>query len=346
MKIGEIIRKHRKIQNLTQEEMANRLGVTAPAVNKWENGNSLPDILLLAPIARLLKINLDTLLSFQEQLTAEEIKQLIYEVDNRFKVQSYDEVFQWAKTIVAEYPNCPELLLQFAAIFDVKRLTDDIDKPEKYDSCIISWYICALESDNETTRSRAADSLFGFYWRKKEYDKAEGYLSYFSIQNPERKRKQAQIYSSTGDIPKAYQALEDLLFSDCQHISMVFHDIYLLAMQENNFEKAHILVEKMQVFYNLFDMGKYHEASCRLELATAEKDADTLIEIMQQMLENLSTITDFKKSPLYEHMEFQEPSEEFLTELKQDLIKCFQDNESYSFLINDDRRQKLLSHYS
>lgn len=38
MQIGEVIRKYRKQKNMTQEEMANRLGVTAPAVNKWENG--------------------------------------------------------------------------------------------------------------------------------------------------------------------------------------------------------------------------------------------------------------------------------------------------------------------
>lgn len=63
MQIGEVIRKYRKSRNMTQEEVANRLGVTAPAVNKWENGNSFPDIMLLAPIARLLDITLDTLLS-------------------------------------------------------------------------------------------------------------------------------------------------------------------------------------------------------------------------------------------------------------------------------------------
>lgn len=40
MQIGEVIRKYRKQKNMTQEEMANRLGVTAPAVNKWENGVS------------------------------------------------------------------------------------------------------------------------------------------------------------------------------------------------------------------------------------------------------------------------------------------------------------------
>ena len=38
--LGEIIRENRKRMGLTQEEMANRLGVTAPAVNKWENGVS------------------------------------------------------------------------------------------------------------------------------------------------------------------------------------------------------------------------------------------------------------------------------------------------------------------
>ena len=54
MNIGSVIKKYRKVSGFTQEEMANRLGVTTPAVNKWENGNSNPDIELLAPIARLL----------------------------------------------------------------------------------------------------------------------------------------------------------------------------------------------------------------------------------------------------------------------------------------------------
>ena len=40
MDIGSVIKKYRKDNGLTQEEMANRLGVTTPAVNKWENGIS------------------------------------------------------------------------------------------------------------------------------------------------------------------------------------------------------------------------------------------------------------------------------------------------------------------
>lgn len=40
MQIGTVTRKYRKEKNMTQEEMASYLGVTAPAVNKWENGVS------------------------------------------------------------------------------------------------------------------------------------------------------------------------------------------------------------------------------------------------------------------------------------------------------------------
>ena len=41
MNIGSVIKKYIKELGYTQEEIANRLGVTTPAVNKWENGGSL-----------------------------------------------------------------------------------------------------------------------------------------------------------------------------------------------------------------------------------------------------------------------------------------------------------------
>ena len=74
MEIGEVIRKYRKEKNMTQEEMAKRLGITAPAVNKWEHGISQPDISLLASVARLLGITLETLLSFKDALSQEEVR--------------------------------------------------------------------------------------------------------------------------------------------------------------------------------------------------------------------------------------------------------------------------------
>ncbi|HBA70188.1 MAG TPA: hypothetical protein DCZ40_12645 [Lachnospiraceae bacterium] len=93
MQINEVIRKYRKENNLTQEEMANRLDVSAPAVNKWESGSTMPDITLLSPIARLLHISLDELLSFKDNLTDLEVTNIVKDIDRRFESQEFDAVF-------------------------------------------------------------------------------------------------------------------------------------------------------------------------------------------------------------------------------------------------------------
>ncbi len=343
MSLGKVIRKYRKIRGLTQEEMAGRLGVTAPAVNKWENENSYPDITLLAPIARLLDISLDTLLSFREELTQEEINEIIREVDLRLKERSYDEVFQWAKKKLEEYPNCEELILNIAVIFDAQRIVQKVTKEAEYEVYLCSLYTRVLDSDDETIRIRAADSLVGLYMRKKEYDKAEKYLEYFSIQNPERKRKQAQIYAETGQIQEAYKMYEELLFSDYQRSSMELHGMYMLALQENDREKAGQVIAKQKELARCFEMGKYYEVSCGLELATLEKDADTVVATMEDMLSSVGQIGDFRNAPLYEHMDFKKIREEMLAEIKENLLKCFRDEESYGFLKDDKRWQELVT---
>ena len=279
MSLGKVIRKYRKNRNLTQEEMAGRLGVTASAVNKWENENSYPDITLLAPIARLLNISLDPLLSFREDLTTEEINEIVCEADSKLKKESYDEAFLWAKKKLEQYPNCEELILNIAIIFDAQRIVQEVSNKAEYDDYLCSLYVRVLDSDDETIRIRAADSLVGFYMRKKQYDKAEKYLEYISIQNPERKRKQAQIYAETGRVKEAYKAYEELLFSDYQRVSMELHGMYMLALQDNDRKRAHRLVDKQKELARCFEMGKYYEISSGLELATLEKDTESVVTI-------------------------------------------------------------------
>lgn len=342
MSLGKVIRKYRKIRNLTQEEMAVRLGVTAPAVNKWENENSYPDITLLAPIARLLDISLDTLLSYREDLTAEEINGIIMEADQKLKTGSYEEAFGWARKKLEQYPNCEPLILNLALCLDAYRTIREVPDKAQYDPYLTSLYTRLLDSKDEAIRMSAADSLAGFYMRKKQYDKAEKYLEYFSIQNPERKRKQAQIYAETGRMQEAYKAYEELLFTDYQRVSMELHGIYLLALKENDMEKARSIVQKQAEAAKFFEMGKYYEVSSFLEIAALEKDADTVIAAMEEMLSGVEEIESFRNSSLYEHMEFKEIKEEDLEEIKENLRKCFQDEENFGFLKNDSRYQNLI----
>ena len=64
--IGENIRKFRKKNDLTQEELAERLGVTYQSVSRWENGATYPDLELLPAISELLSVSLDELLGMPQ----------------------------------------------------------------------------------------------------------------------------------------------------------------------------------------------------------------------------------------------------------------------------------------
>ena len=64
LKIGQKIKAKRRERELTQEELANILGVTKAAVSKWENGESYPDITMLPQIAQLFRITMDDLFDY------------------------------------------------------------------------------------------------------------------------------------------------------------------------------------------------------------------------------------------------------------------------------------------
>lgn len=342
MQIGEVIREYRKKMDMTQEEMANRLGVTAPAVNKWENGKSQPDIMLLAPIARLLGITPDTLLSFQEELSSDEVNHLIRELEQRLKEAPFEDVFQWAKEKIEQYPNCESMIWQIAVLLDAWCLVKDIPEAEQYEGYINDCYECVLHSEDENIRSKAADSLYGFYLRKKQYERAEEYLRFLSNQNPERKRKQALIYSKMNRIEDAYKAYEELLLSGYQMTSMVFQSMFMLTMEKQDKEKARMLIEKQSKLANVFEMGEYSEQSCWLDLVTAERDVEATIDTMERMLGSVSQICNFRNSSLYEHMEFKEINEESVKELQQNLLNLFREKETYGYMEGNERWQKMI----
>lgn len=61
--ITKIIKEIRKKHNLTQNDLANKLGVTYQAVSKWENGKSIPDIGILNQISKEFNVDLELLLN-------------------------------------------------------------------------------------------------------------------------------------------------------------------------------------------------------------------------------------------------------------------------------------------
>ncbi len=341
MQIGQVIRKYRKIKDMTQEEMANRLGVTAPAVNKWENGNSMPDITLLSPIARLLGISLDTLLTFQGDLTDNEVSELIKTLSERLKTEEFDSAFQWAKRQMEQYPDCEHLHLYMATVLNAECIEKGITD-EKYGEYLLGINERLLNSNEESVRTAAADILYGFYIRKEQYDKAEEYLAYFSPQNPEKKRRQGLLYFHEGRTEEAYQVYEKLLYSEFNVLYMTFHSMFAMRLKERDWEKAEYLADRMAQLVRAFGMGQYHEASIRLELVTEKKDVEGTLVCARQMEEGLGRLGSWRDEPLYEHVAFTEISGDFFERMRKMLVEFFRDEGRFGYMAGCEEWEKLL----
>ena len=62
-KIGKFIFELRKEKKMTQQELADKIGVTDRAISKWENGRGMPDLSLMKPLCEILGITLNELIS-------------------------------------------------------------------------------------------------------------------------------------------------------------------------------------------------------------------------------------------------------------------------------------------
>lgn len=303
MKTGEVIRMYRKNRNLTQEEMASRLGVTAPAVNKWENNVSLPDITLLAPIARLLETTPDTLLCFREELSQEEVNAFVQEVDEKFQKEDYEQTFEFCRKKICQYPGCDRLVVQLASVLDGWRILKKIPEEEKYDREILGWYKQALESQDAEIKERAAEALFSYYFRKEQYEEAEGCLNYFSVKDPGRKIHKALLYEKKGNRPAAWKAYEELLFQTGNIAEMVLGGLFSLSEKDGDLEKARMFTEKLIQLAELFETGEYHKATARMSLALAEKDRSRLERQMEKVIAAVDQLDFYRNSELYAHMD-------------------------------------------
>lgn len=96
VKIGRFIAELRKEQNMTQLNLAEKLGVTDRAISKWENGRGLPDVSLMKPLCEILGITVTELLNGERTKEGALIKteETVYEVlsDREIQVKNTEKV--------------------------------------------------------------------------------------------------------------------------------------------------------------------------------------------------------------------------------------------------------------
>ncbi|CAM3986850.1 helix-turn-helix domain-containing protein [Mesobacillus zeae] len=105
-----LIRK-RKERGITQEELAQYIGVSKASVSKWETGMSYPDILLLPELATYFNITVDELIGYSPQLTQEDIRKVYARLTHSFATKPFIEAKEECDGIIKKYYSCFPLLL-------------------------------------------------------------------------------------------------------------------------------------------------------------------------------------------------------------------------------------------
>lgn len=118
MKINEQIRVLRRERKMTQEQLAEAVGVSAAAVSKWESGLSVPEIGMMIALANHFEVSLDALVGYEVRSCR---KEDMAEDLRRMKVaKQYDEAQTVVEEALRRYPNDFAIVLRCAQMYHMR----------------------------------------------------------------------------------------------------------------------------------------------------------------------------------------------------------------------------------
>ena len=123
--LPENLKKYRLLKNLTQEDVAEYLGITAQSVSKWERGESYPDITFLPALANIFETSVDLLIGM-DTIRAEETRYNIHKKAVAYqRCGDYNSAEQTYRDALLIYPNKPGMILGLANTLALKGNTNE-----------------------------------------------------------------------------------------------------------------------------------------------------------------------------------------------------------------------------
>lgn len=349
MQIGEIIRKYRKEKCLTQEQMADKLGLTAPAVNKWEKGISYPDITMLGPIARLLGIHTDILLSFTEDLSMKEINEIAEHVVELVMKEGLDSAFSYAMDQVYQYPNCDQLLLTMARVLQgyIAMSQCDKDKAEEYKRQVEQIYVQLTRSTDANIVASANGSLATYCSLRKDYEKAQEYLDKIPESGYDKRLMQAGLFRDQGKKEEAYARYEKYIYAEYMNVSMALSLLMSMYLDDQRYEEAETIASMCSGLAEALDMGDYQRLNPQFLIAVKRKDKDRIKKSAEQLIDSIDSIADVRESILCTHWKTKEPKQQkvgsFLQYFKGMIKEAMDQDSDLAELKDDPEFQRIIS---
>lgn len=298
---GKRICRLRKQANMTQRELANLLGISEPAVCKWETDSSMPDIMLLTPLARALHTDLNTLLSYEETVSPEQVKEFGDIAEEIGRTEGTDAGMQYWRERLREYPNS-ELLTMACAKWLTKLQVQGAATEEQLQ--ILEELLLKLcKSEEVELKLEAQRYLASFYITSQRFEEAEKLLATLPDFDFNARHLKALLLYVKKDYEAARKDCEQFLFECVQNVLICLSRMAGIAVTTGDKEKERIYADMMcrmeQELGIPFYRGATQMMDCRLRSGEEEEAA----KCFEKYVENMMNAEEcLKKSSFFEEL--------------------------------------------
>ena len=306
--IGQRIKQFRKQNGLTQEKLADYLGVTDKAVSKWECGLTAPDLALIMPLARILGVSADELLGGKKEET--DAKRLEYDERyvNYLKYDTRDN-YQIALQAVKDYPNDykylaflaqTEMFMAYCSEFKEEPTSEYsvemLERAIKHNDMVIE------DCDDASVRGNAIWNAMVCCKNMGDYDRAKGYAEMFPAQNQFTKDKAMELCLQGEEL---IQHKKWSVYKKLQDLCIAFSRIYHFAEKKDPYVIAALDAEE-EILKVVFPDGNYHDFhknlvcayQIRAEFEIIEGNLDQAMAYLRIMMEHARKVPQGEKHTL------------------------------------------------
>lgn len=308
-------------------------------------GISYPDISLLPALARLLDTDLNTLLSFRDDLTDKEVAIFLNQVSETIDKEGFTAGYDIAIAKLKEYPTCDQLVCGVTMLMDgaliLKEPKDD--RLEEYRTEIMSLYKRAARSDNIQIKEQALSHLISDSIQRKNYTEAQSLLDSISDPSPvDKKQIQAKMYIEQGELSKAAKTVEEKLLLLNTEVHETLLSLMDVAIKDKRFDDAEYIANVDEQVTRIFDLWEYNRYLAHFQLYLALKDRTKLLKTFAPMIKSPAKRWDANKSPLYQHIQTKEMDKDFGKMLQKNILQSILKDQETSFLKDSPELEDIL----
>ena len=348
MEIAQLLREKRNALGLTQEQVADRLGVTAPAVNKWEKGLCCPDLALLPVLARLLKTDPNTLLGFREELTDRKVALFLNDVAQSMQDGDYMSAFALAMEKIREYPRSAALQYSAAMVLEGGLLMSELPEAEaaRCRAQITELYERVSLCGDPVRASSARYMLASKSIQAGDCSKAQALLDLIPVAGvPDKRTLQADLLAKQGKTGEAAAVLERMALNSLQETLMTVTKLIPLLLAEGKAAQAEQLAGASRTAYEAFGLWQYGAYLAPMQLAVSSGDVQESVRLIAGMLGAAETPWDVSACPLFCHQPLKEKSAAAGQTFLPPLLRDLKSNPEFAFLRETEEFRRLLRKY-